>query len=114
MIGRTVAALPSARIGAEINEAGAYSSVHLSSDFLPAHLTGTIHHTDGPHRRDLAVALNGRIVAVGQSFTLAGNDTENFSILIPEGAFGEGANRVELLSVAEEGGALRLASIARA
>jgi hypothetical protein len=112
LIGRKVARLPRAHIGAELNEADAYSSVQLSSDFLPAHLTGAIHQSRGV--RDLAVALNGRIVAVGESFTLAGNDTENFSILIPESAFRQGHNHVELVSVAEEGGALRLASIARA
>jgi hypothetical protein len=64
--------------------------------------------------RDLAAALNGRIVAVGQSFTLAGNDAENFSILLPESAFREGRNRVQVLSVTDDGGSLRLASIARA
>jgi hypothetical protein len=88
--------------------------VHLRSDFLPAHLTGTIHHAGEPRVRGLAAALNGRIVAVGQSFTLAGSDAENFSILLPETAFREGRNRVELLSVTERGGAIHLASIARA
>jgi hypothetical protein len=114
LIGRTVAKLPRARVRAEIDGADAYSSVQLRSDFLPAHLTGSIQQTGGSHVGDLALALNGRIVAVGESFALAGNDRKNFSILIPEGAFREGANRVELLSVTEEGGAFRLASIARA
>jgi len=112
LIGRSVAGLPRAPIRAEINGAGAYSSVHLRSDFLPAQLTGTI-HAGGPRVRDLAAALNGRIVAVGQSFTLAGNHAENFSILLPETAFREGRNRVELLSVTDDGGDLRLGSIAR-
>jgi hypothetical protein len=112
LIGRTVAGLPRAPARAEIDGAGAYSSVHLRSDFLPAQLTGTI-HAGGPRVHDLAAALNGRIVAVGQSFTLAGNHAENFSILLPETAFREGRNRVELLSVTDEGGDLRLASIAR-
>ncbi len=112
LIGRTVAGLARAPIRAEINAAGAYSSVHLRSDFVPAQLTGTIHDAGGPRVRDLAAALNGRIVAVGQSFTLAGSDAENFSILLPESAFREGGNRVELLSVTDDDGALRLASIA--
>jgi Sulfatase len=114
LIGRTVARLPRAPVRAEINGASSYSSVHLRSDFLPAQLTGTIHGAPGTPARDLAVALNGRIVAVGESFRLAGNDAENFSILLPESAFREGDNRVELLSVTDEGGALRLASIASA
>jgi hypothetical protein len=88
--------------------------VQLRSDFLPAHLTGTIDSAGRPGQRDLAVALNGRIVAVGKSFTLAGDHSENFSILLPESAFREGRNHVELLSVTGEGGGLRLASIARA
>jgi hypothetical protein len=113
LIGRTVAGLPHAPATADINGADAYSSVHLRSDFLPAQLTGTIHPAGGPRPRDLAAALNGRIVAVGQSFTLAGNNAENFSILLPEGALREGHNRVQLLSVTGDGVA-RLASIARA
>jgi hypothetical protein len=113
LIGRTVAGLQRAPIRAEINGADAYSSVHLRSDFLPAHLTGTIHHAGGSRVRDLAAALNGRIVAVGKSFTLAGNHAQNFSILLPETAFREGHNRVELLSVTDQGGDLRLGSIAR-
>jgi hypothetical protein len=100
-------------VGAVINGADAYSSVHLRSDFLPAQLSGTLHDPRGSDVRDLAAALNGRIIAVGQSFTLAGNDAENFSIMLPEGTFLEGHNRVELLSVTDKGGAVHLASIAR-
>jgi hypothetical protein len=114
LIGRKITGLPHAPVRAEINGAGAYSSVHLRSDFVPAQLNGTIHAAGVPRVRDLAAALNGRIVAVGQSFRLAGNDAENFSILLPESAFREGTNRVQLLSVTDDGGSLRLASIARA
>ena len=115
LIGRTVGELPPGDASADINGAGAYSSVHLRSDFLPAQLSGTIHDADHPGVTALAAALNGRIVAVGQSFRLAGDDAERFSIMLPEGAFREGRNRVDLLSVEEDGGGdLRLASLARA
>jgi Sulfatase len=114
LIGRTVTAAPRAPASADINDAGAYSAVHLRSDFLPAQLSGTIHDGRRQRVRELAAALNGRIVAVGQSFTLAGHDAEQFSILLPESAFREGHNRVELLAVTDDGGALRLASMARA
>jgi hypothetical protein len=114
LIGRAVAGLPRVPVRAEINGADAYASVQLRSDFLPAHLTGTIQRAAGPRVLDLAAALNGRIVAVGESFRLAGNHDENFSMLLPESAFREGRNHVELLSVKDEGGALVLASIARA
>jgi hypothetical protein len=114
LIGRSVGDLPRADASADINGSGAYSSVHLGSDFLPAQLSGTIHDADRPRVTALAAALNGRIVAVGQSFTLAGDDAERFSIMLPEGAFREGRNRVELLSVTDDGDELRLASMARA
>jgi hypothetical protein len=107
LIGRTASSIPRAPFSADIDDAAAYSSVKLRSDFLPAQLTGTIHA--GPaHARDLAAALNGRIAAVGQSFKLAGNDAENFSIMLPESAFREGRNSVELLSVTDDGRSLRL------
>jgi hypothetical protein len=84
LIGRPITAVRRAPVSADINETGAYSSVHLRSDFLPAQLTGTIHDPRGADVRDLAAALNGRIIAVGESFTLAGSDAENFSIMLPE------------------------------
>jgi hypothetical protein len=99
-------------VSAEINDSATYSSVHLRSDFLPAQLTGTIHDPGGTRMRDLAVALNGRIVAVGESFMLAGDNAEHFSIMLPEFDLLEGPNRVELLSVTDTGGAPHLASIA--
>jgi hypothetical protein len=108
LIGRSVGKLPRAAVRAEINDSDAYASVKLRSDFLPAQLSGTIHDPSGPHVRDLAAALNGRIVAVGQSFTLAGSDAEHFSIMLPESAFREGPNSLELLSVTDEGGSLRV------
>jgi hypothetical protein len=114
LIGRTVGEVPRADASADINGPGAYSAVHLRSDFLPAQLSGTIHDGGRLRDRELAAALNGRIVAVGQSFMLAGDDAEQFSIMLPESAFREGHNRVELLAVTDDGGALSLASMARA
>ena len=100
--------MPRAPFSADIDDAAAYSSVKLRSDFLPAQLTGTIHEAAGSPPRDLAAALNGRIVAVGQSFRLAGSDAETFSIMLPESAFREGRNSLELLSVTDDGSSLRL------
>jgi hypothetical protein len=108
LIGRPVSSLRRASFSADIDDAAAYSSVKLRSDFLPAQLTGTIHDPGPAHARDLAAALNGRIVAVGQSFRLAGSNAEHFSIMLPESAFREGRNSVELLSVTDDGGSLRL------
>jgi hypothetical protein len=108
LIGRAVGSMPRAPFSADIDDAAAYASVKLRSDFLPAQLTGTIHARGRSHARGLAAALNGRIVAVGQSFRLAGSDAEKFSIMLPETAFREGPNSVELLSVTDDGRSLRL------
>jgi hypothetical protein len=114
LVGSAITGLPRAPVRAEINGADTYSSVHLRSDFLPAQLSGTIHDGGRQRVRELAAVVNGRIVAVGQSFTLAGDGAEQFSIMLPESAFREGHNRVELLAVTDDGGALNLGSIARA
>jgi hypothetical protein len=114
LIGRTVAELPRAPVSATIDGADAYSSVHLRSDFVPAQVSGTIKSSDGRAGRDLAVALNGRIVAVGHSFHLNRGDPERFSIMLPDSAFREGSNRVELLAAPEEPDSQGLSFIARA
>jgi hypothetical protein len=114
LVGRTVAELPRAPVTATIDGSDAYSSVQLRSDFVPAQLSGTIKGSDGRTHRDLAVALNGRIVAVGQSFHLNARDPEQFSIMLPDSAFREGSNRVQLLAVAGDSDAPALSLIAHA
>ena len=58
--------------------------------------------------RDLAVAVNGRIEAVGRSFHLRGRRTEFFSLLVPESALRRGRNHVEVLEVRPDGTLARL------
>ena len=53
--------------------------------------------------RDLAVAINGRIRAVGRSFHLHGRRTEFFSLLVPETALRPGRNDVALFEVGPGG-----------
>jgi hypothetical protein len=67
-------------------------------------LAGTI--PDGPRGggRTVAVAVNGRVVATGLTFTLDGDDDEQYSVIVPERAFRQGHNRVQLLVL--EGGEL--------
>ena len=55
--------------------------------------------------RDLAVAVNGRIEAVGRSFYLDGDATEHFALMVPESSLHEGRNSLELYEVV--GGKLR-------
>ena len=80
----------------------------LHSDFIPSHITGRISGPSPDGERDLAIAVNGRIVAVCPSFSLEGSSEEDFSALAPEAAFSDGENRVEVLQVLDTGGRLRL------
>ena len=73
--------------------------VDPGSGFVPAHVAGTI--PDGPRGggRTVAVAVNGRVVATGTTFTLEGADAEQYSVIAPERAFRAGRNRIQLLLV---------------
>jgi hypothetical protein len=65
---------------------------------VPASIIGWL---DGRAKvgRDLAVAVNGRIAAVGKSFHAIGSHGMNFSLLAPESAFRQGFNDVRLYEV---------------
>ena len=53
--------------------------------------------------RDIAFAINGRIVAVGRSFHLRGQEVESYSVMVPEDSLREGRNRIEVLEVSDDG-----------
>jgi hypothetical protein len=76
---------------------------------IPANVIGWL---DGrsPQSRDLAVAVNGRIAAVGQSFSSIGSLGLNFSLMVPESAFRNGFNDVRLYEVTPSG---RLSELGR-
>ena len=66
---------------------------------MPTHVIARVNGPDR-HPRDIAVAVNGKIVAVGNTFDLAtGNEGELVSVMVPESAFRKGRNQVEVLSV---------------
>jgi hypothetical protein len=92
-------------VGELVPARGRHVRVDSASGFIPSHAAGTI--PDGPRGggRTVAVAVNGRIVATGLTFTLEGASEEQYSVIVPERAFREGANRVQLLLV--EGDELR-------
>jgi hypothetical protein len=84
-------------IGKRVGPGGRTVSVDFGSGFVPAHVAGTIPGGRPGGGRTVAVAVNGRVVATGVTFTLAGADEEQYSVIVPERAFREGRNRVELL-----------------
>ncbi len=62
-----------------------------------------------PRERDLAIAVNGRIEAVGRSFHLKGETAESYAVMVPEDALRDGRNTVEVLEVTDEGAMVLLA-----
>ncbi len=108
LIGRQVATLRrSSAAGARASLAGAYGQVRRASGVVPAEIVGAVRGGGSDTTRALAVAVNGRIEAVGRSFHLTGDPTERFAVNVPEDALREGTNVVEVFEVTS-GGALRL------
>jgi Sulfatase len=81
-----------------------YENVDPESGYIPTHVVGRV-QGGGDEKRDIAVAVNGTIVAVGNTFTLvAGDEGELVSVMVPESAFQRGGNRVEVFEVPRAGG----------
>ena len=104
LVGKRVDALAVARGGglsARLDKGqGAWlRSVDLRSAFLPANITGSLLGPTARPGLTLAVAINGRIAALTRSFEL--DATVKFEALVPESAFRNGANDVELFVVTE-------------
>jgi hypothetical protein len=113
LIGRRVGApavAAAGRVHGELANDALFADVEPSEQILPTRVTGRLAGSPPGAMRDLAVAVNGRIRAVGRSFHLRGRRTEFFSLLVPESALRRGRNVVEVLEVRPDG---RLAQLAR-
>jgi hypothetical protein len=78
---------------------------------VPTRVMGRIEGSPPGEERDLAVAVNGRVWAVGRSFHLRGRPLELFSLIFPERALRRGDNQVQLLEVEPDGALVSLAEI---
>jgi hypothetical protein len=86
-------------IGRSVAEGGRSVVVDPGSGFVPAHVAGAIPDGERGGGRTVAVAVNGRVVATGLTFTLEAADEEQYSVVVPERSFKAGDNRVQLLLV---------------
>ncbi len=76
-----------------------YADVDPDSPFVPAHVVGRV-QGGGDGGRDVAVAVNGKIVGVGETFTLAtGDEGELVSVMVPPSSFKAGRNDVRVYLV---------------
>ena len=99
LIGRQPASAGLRPLDTELPNASDYRNVDTNSDFTPVHVVGRV-RDDGPGGREIAVAVNGKIVAVGETFTLAtGDEGELVSMVVPPESFHQGRNEVEVFEV---------------
>ncbi|HEY7454530.1 MAG TPA: sulfatase-like hydrolase/transferase [Thermoleophilaceae bacterium] len=111
LLDRPVARLRIERAGAVTAEvANAELLAHVARDgkYYPTRVTGPLHGIPADEHRDLALAVNGRIRAVGRSFDLWWKGREYFSFMVPETALRPGRNLVELFEVRPGGALVRL------
>jgi hypothetical protein len=111
LIGRQVADVRSAtQARATLSLARSYAHVRRASGVVPTQVAGRIRGPGPNQERDIAIAVNGRIAAVGRSFHLRGQALESYSVMVPEDSLREGRNRIEVLEVSDSG---RMALLAR-
>ncbi|MDQ5833518.1 MAG: sulfatase-like hydrolase/transferase [Actinomycetota bacterium] len=96
LIGQDAAGAGLAKLDVELPYASEYRSVDTGAGFVPAHVVARV-RDGGDGGREIAVAVNGRIVAVGETFTLAtGDEGELVSVMVPPESFEQGRNEVEV------------------
>jgi hypothetical protein len=108
LIGKQVGSVARAATGrASVVQDSMFADVDPASGVMPTQIAGDLTGARGGATRDLAVAVNGRIEAVGRSFYLTGDPTEHFAFMVPESSLHRGRNSIEVLDVGGSGG-LRL------
>jgi hypothetical protein len=106
LLGRLVSSLRVARedaITAEVANASLVRQVTAGDGMFPTRVTGPLHGVPFGEHRDVAVAVNGRIQAVGRSFDLWWKGREYFSVMVPESSMHLGRNRIGVFEVRADG-----------
>jgi hypothetical protein len=104
LIGRATSELRRVARGtphASLVEAGAYARVRPSSGLVQTQIAGRVLGGGPATRRDIAVAVNGHIEAVGRTFQLVGEAVESYSVMVPEASMRDGRNLVEVFEVVD-------------
>jgi hypothetical protein len=117
LLGQRAAPLTDGASSAEVTltDAGAYDDVEPKGAVIPSWVTGRVSGADTPSggtggdKLDLAIAVNGVVRAVSNTFRLAGQDADLVAALVPPSAFRAGRNEIEVFEVEGTPGAPRLA-----
>jgi hypothetical protein len=110
LVGRTAGELRVARAGVRgsLVKPASWRNVRRASGVVPVQVTGSFHGGRRGATRAIAVAVNGRIEAVGRTFYIKGDPVEHFAAMVPESSLREGDNDVRVFEVGS-GPTLRLA-----
>jgi hypothetical protein len=104
LIGRPVEDVRAASgVHATLSLARSFRRIKRSGPVVPCQIAGRIRGSSASRERDIAVAVNGRIAAVGRSFHLRGERIESYSVMVPEGTLHDGRNSIEVLEVDDDG-----------
>ena len=100
-------------MAAEFDQPSDLGNVDPSARTIPTWTVGLLRGRDvGPaSRRDLALAVNGRIRAVGRTVRLDGVPKEFFSLVFDHRHLLRGRNTMQLYEVRRSGTALALAAL---
>ena len=85
-----------------IDQPERFAHVDLNAPFIPAYISGQFHAEASRPTPTLAVTINGTIQAVSQPWIpLAQKDRGQWSALVPEEAFQQGHNEVEVFVISQ-------------
>ena len=99
LIGQTPPDVARASVRASISDPRLFTNVDRAAGVVPTQITGDLTGGRGGEKRDIAVAVNGRVEAVGRSFYLEGDSTEHFALMVPERSLHDGSNTVALFEI---------------
>jgi len=99
LIGQAVAPLAAGESSAKVSltDPGAYDDVDPDGPVLPTWVTGKVSGADD--KLDVAIAVDGTIRAVSNTFELANRDGGLIAALLPPSAFRPGKNEIEIYEV---------------
>jgi Sulfatase len=107
--GRPVAAQPASRSGrpaVRLEDVEEFTNVRKRSFIVPARIVGEITDQSIGPGTALAIVVNGRVVATTTSYTLPGRT--GFAVMVPETAYHEGRNAVDVFEIRARVDGLRL------
>lgn len=112
LLGRSAGSLTlasgGAAVPAQISQPEIWASVRPRERQVPTQVAGFIQSKSPSAKRNLAVAVNGRIEAVGRSFRMEGKPMEMFSLIVRPSSLRSGRNRISLYEVTGSKGAWEL------